>query len=403
MQIGMMRDTAFLRLWISNTASGLATWALPFVLGLVIVAGDLGAAEAGLALAARTTGFILAMPVGGVIADRSGPRRMILGAGLLAAFGIIPIVFGIAGPGGIVAIIVGAGIAGFGQGACRASYQAIIPRIVQPDRRQPANAAMTISVRVSTLVGPVLATAASLRFGATSTLWAIAALWILAALLPTWPERGIAKAPRERLTLSRFVADLRDGLDEARRHPWFMAGLGALTLVIAFGYSVTSLVLPYVSQALYGGPRLLAASVTAYALGALAGAFLIAQWKSEKIGWIALSGLALYGLAPLSLMYSGHIALPVIAYFAAGIGIELFNVPWFTATQREVPADRLARVSSIDFLFSYGLAPLGLAGLPPLIGILGVRPVLGICAAICFAAPMAAMLASGSRGFLKVR
>ena len=87
MEIGMMRDAAFLRLWISNTASGLATWALPFVLGLVIVAGDLGAAEAGLALAARTMGFVLAMPVGGVLPDRSGPRRMILGAGLLAALG----------------------------------------------------------------------------------------------------------------------------------------------------------------------------------------------------------------------------------------------------------------------------------------------------------------------------
>ena len=182
-----------------------------------------------------------------------------------------------------------------------------------------------------------------------------------------------------------------------------MAGLGALTLVIAFGYSVTNLVLPYVSDAQYGGPRLLAASVTAYALGALVGAFLIAQWKSEKIGWIALTGLALYGLAPLSLMYSGHIALPVTAYFVAGIGIELFNVPWFTATQREVPAEKLARVSSIDFLLSYGLAPLGLAGLPPLIEILGVQPVLGVCAAICFAAPTAAMLAPGSRGFSKVR
>ena len=78
---------------------------------------------------------------------------------------------------------------------------------------------MTISVRVSTLVGPALTTAAALRFGATSTLCVIAALWILAALLPTWPKRDIAKAPKERLTLSRFAADLRDGLDEARRHP----------------------------------------------------------------------------------------------------------------------------------------------------------------------------------------
>lgn len=47
----------------------------------------------------------------------------------------------------------------------------------------------------------------------------------------------------------------------------------------------------------------------------------------------------------------------VAAYVVAGLGIELFNVPWFTATQREVEPGKLARVSSLDFLFSYGLAP----------------------------------------------
>ncbi|WP_421904650.1 MFS transporter [Mameliella sp.] len=399
MQNGLMRDTAFVRLWISNTASGLATWALPFVLGLVIVGGELGAAQVGMALAARTTGFILAMPLGGVLADRSGPRRMILCAGLSAAFGIIPIILGIAASWGLVAIVLGAGIAGFGQGACRASYQAIIPRVVPGENRQAANAAMTISIRVSILVGPVLATAAALRFGAVSTLWLIAVLWSVAALVPSWPERAATKTGHARLTGAQFLSELSDGLTEARRHPWFVAGLGALTVVIAFGYSVTSILLPQVSQAQYGGPRLLAASVTAYTLGALAGALLVARWKSANIGWIALAGLALYGLVPLSLLQADHFALPVIAFFMAGTGVELFNVPWFTATQREIPADRLARVSSIDFLFSYGLAPLGLAGLAPLVEMVGLRPVLGLCGAICVAAPLAAMSVRGSRGF----
>lgn len=55
----------------------------------------------------------------------------------------------------------------------------------------------------------------------------------------------------------------------------------------------------------------------------------------------------------------------ITAYVATGLGIELFNVPWFTATQREVAPDKLARVSSLDFLLSYGLAPLGLVLIPP--------------------------------------
>lgn len=61
----------------------------------------------------------------------------------------------------------------------------------------------------------------------------------------------------------------------------------------------------------------------------------------------------------------------------------MFNVPWFTAAQREVPQDRLARVSSLDFVISYGMAPLGLALLTPAIRVGGTVPVLVACAITC--------------------
>lgn len=395
----VLLDPGFQRLWLSNTASGLATWALPFVLGLAIVSGDLDAVAAGWALAARTLGFVLAMPVGGVLADRIGPRKMILIAGLIAALGVVPIIFALVGPGGFVVLVIGAGVAGFGQGACRASFQAIIPSIVAAQSRQSANAALTISIRVTTLIGPALATWSMLKFGAMVTLALIILLWLISAVLPPWRKQAGSPSKAAQLTVGRFVLELREGLAEARRHPWFVAGLGALTLVIAFGYSVTNVILPQVSDAHFGGPALMAVSLTAYTVGALAGAMLIARWRPDRIGWIALMGLALYGVVPLSLLYPHGFILPVIAYFLAGVGIELFNVPWFTATQREVPADRLARVSSIDFLFSYGLAPIALAGLTPLTTAFGTPAVLVLCSGICIAAPLLAMCVKSSRGF----
>jgi hypothetical protein len=47
-------------------------------------------------------------------------------------------------------------------------------------------------------------------------------------------------------------------------------------------------------------------------------------------------------------------------------------------------------VSSLDFLMSYGLAPVGLALIAPAITAFGVGPVLGACAVVCFLAPAAA-------------
>lgn len=81
----VLRDTAFLRLWAGTTASGLATWALPFVLGLAVLHRELGAAGLGLVLAARTAGFLAAVAVGGVLADRHSRRAVVLWSALAAA------------------------------------------------------------------------------------------------------------------------------------------------------------------------------------------------------------------------------------------------------------------------------------------------------------------------------
>lgn len=89
----------------------------------------------------------------------------------------------------------------------------------------------------------------------------------------------------------------------------------------------------------------------------------------------------------------------MVAYVLAGVGVELFNVPWFTAAQREIAPDRLARVSSLDFLFSYGLAPVGLALIAPAADAFGAEAVLAVCAVLCFSAPALAALAPGARTY----
>ena len=87
----------------------------------------------------------------------------------------------------------------------------------------------------------------------------------------------------------------------------------------------------------------------------------------------------MYGVVPLSLLFDHSVLLPVVAYFVAGVGIEIFNVIWFSSLQKEIPKDKLARISSIDFLCSYGFAPLGLLAIAPLTGWFGNTAVLLGC------------------------
>lgn len=390
----VLRNTRFGRLWIGTTASGFATWALPFVLGIGLLEDRLSAAELGLALAGRTAGFLAAVPVGGVLADRHSRRAVVFWSGALAAAAAPLMAFGIAQS---VAVLIGSAVlSGAGQGACRPAFQALVVEVVDPDRRQAANAAMSFSVRAVTLAAPLIIALMATVVSTDGLLVGLGLLWMCAALVPPPGNRPCRDGGAPRLGA---IAEFREGLAEARRHPWFLAGLGALTAVIATGYSATGVVLPMVSRDRFDTEFVLAAALTAYTAGALAGALIIGRWRPRAQGWAALTALACYGFAPLALLLPAHWVVIVAAYVVAGLGIELFNVPWFTATQREVDPDKLARVSSLDFMLSYGLAPLGLALIAPAISMFGATAVLLTCAAVCFLAPVAAMFTPSSRDF----
>ncbi|RFU82523.1 MFS transporter [Streptomyces triticagri] len=384
-----------MRLWAGTTASGLATWALPFVLGLGVLEGTLSASGLGLVLAARTGGFLLAVAVGGVLADRHSRRAVVRWSGLAAAAAAPVLAAGL--DHSLPLMAVAALVAGGGQGACRPAFQALTAEVVDADRRQQANAAMTLAVRVTTLLGPSLSALLAVVLDVRALLLGIGLVWLAAALVPG--PGSAAPTPAHVPQRSSLRAEFMEGVREARRHPWFVAGLAALTTVIATGYSATGVALPLISHERYDSGAVLAAAMTAYTLGALGGALIIARVRPRAQGWSALAGLAVYGFAPLSLILPVHPAVIVAAYALAGLGIELFNVPWFTAIQREVAPDKLARVSSLDFLLSYGLAPVGLALIAPAIDTFGPRPVLAACAAACFLAPALAALTPTARHF----
>ncbi|MBW4718139.1 MFS transporter [Saccharothrix obliqua] len=394
----MFRSVPFLRLWTGATASGLATWALPFILGLAVLDRSITPVELGFLLAARTAGFIAAVLVAGVLADRHSRRLVVLWAGLVAGVAAPVIALGM---GRSTALMAAAAVcAGAGQGACRPAFQALTAEVVAEDQRQRANAAMTFAVRITTLVAPGCTALLAAVVDTRALLIAVGALWLGAALIP---PPGTTRVGASGTARPRFTEDFRAGVREARRHPWFLAGLGALTAVIATGYSATGVVLPLVSRDRYGSEAVLAAALTAYTAGALVGAVVVARWQPRAQGWVALAGLACYGFAPLILLLPVPAEIVVLAYVVAGLGIELFNVPWFTATQREVAPQSLARVSSLDFLLSYGLAPLGLSLIAPAIDAFGAEPVLITCAVVCFAAPAVAALVPSAREFRAAR
>ncbi|OIS92876.1 MFS transporter [Brucella cytisi] len=386
-----VRSIGFFRLWSGNTASGFATWALPFVLGIAVSESVLYTIDLGIFLALRSVGFLAAVPIAGVMADRVGSRRIILASSLIAACGAALIFLDVAGDTRPLSILTAMGVvlSGMGQGACRPVYQSIVPALVQEAELRIANAALSFSVRATILVGPAAATIIATVFGLGSAFLVIGMMWIVSALLPPWPAEPqveIGRAAAGKGLAERFILDLLEGYHEARRHPWFFASLAALSAVVATGYSVTGVLVPLISTTVYNNASLLAGSVMAYMSGALLGGIAISYWQPVKRGWWALAGLGAYSVVPLSLLVPEVFWIPMASYVIAGFGMELFNVIWFTAIQGEIECRKLARVSSLDFIVSYGLAPLGLSAMAPLSQGLGITPVLVTTAIICVVA-----------------
>lgn len=391
----------FWKLWLGNLCAGLATALLPVVVALAVVDEGLSPATLGGVLAARTVGFLVAAPVAGVLADVVSRRLVVRAASVCAAAGtaFLPIVmhewFLIPA---LLAFLVG-----IGQGAYRPVFQALVADVVDVAKRHEANAFITLNGRVVLVVAPSAAAILSTQISPALVLGGSAALWGIVML--TAAGRQEQAPPRRSAPIvtahpvKNFVSNFTEGLQEARKHRWFIGGLCALAAQLATGYAATQILLPVISEEEFGGSVVLATALTFYTLGSLGGAAAMMRWLPRKQGHFALLGMALYAGVPAVL------ALPApewgifAAYAIAGFGVQMFNVPWFTATQREVPPHLLARVSSIDFLVSYGLAPIGLVILGPASAAFGSSPVLWICAGICLAAPCFAALAPSSKHF----
>lgn len=368
-------------------------WALPFILGLGVTHGSWSALMLGWLLGIRTAGFIVAVPLGGVLADQASRSKVTFTASMLACVGTVALALSLTRS--LPLALLSAFTFGLGQGASRPSYLALVREVVDEEYRQRANAALTISIRLAVLVGPAVAALGSRIIGDIGLIYATAILWLLAAVLPI----GLSSHISPSRGASRIGSDLILGWREARRHTWFIAGLFSLITVTTFGYSATNVILPLVSRDRFGSDTVLTLGLMAYTVGGILGALIISRWRDTNIGWWALAGNGIYALAPLALAFATQAWIILLAYVIIGIGVEFFNVPWFTAIQREVPGHLVARVSSVDFFFSYGLAPLGLAIIAPAVTAFGSTPVLVTCSAACAGASALAMIPGPSRDF----
>ncbi len=388
----LIKSDIFRKLWLSYTFTSIASASLPTTVTLVILELYKDLELLGFVLASRTLGFIAGAVVSGVIADNFNHKYILVISTFLRFLATIGILFSIYSNLFIVLYCV-IFMLGLGEGVFRVAYQSMMANLIPKEDLLSANASNTLSMRLSLTTIPLLTTVAFLSIGWEWLFIGITTIWLI-ALICLYPLEYIQEKP---LTIKKqsLLKNYYEGLQEAVRHRWFIAGLFALLIWLSTSYSIQQLLLPVISKDYFQDETIIGYALGAYSLGALLAALVMSKCNIQAYGLVAFIGLSLYGLVPFSLL-GDYPILIYLAYFLGGIGIEIFNIPWFTAIQREVPKDKIGRVSSLDFLVSYGVSPLALAILPFLISSFGSNLLLIICGFMTISAALLALLIPGS-------
>lgn len=181
--------------------------------------------------------------------------------------------------------------------------------------------------------------------------------------------------------------------------PWVLAILALASVQLMVVIAPETVPLPLISRRELGGDQVFGAALACFSAGGLLGALAAIRWRPRRPGLVGLLGLLPFALVPLALLHPFAAWAVLAAYFAAGLGIEPFMVFWQVALQREIPRERLARVTSLDWMCSLALLPLGLALTGPAVNAFGEGPVLWVGVVVELVPTLFLLLVPGMVGF----
>jgi predicted MFS family arabinose efflux permease len=332
-------------------------------------------------LAAQIAPALVFALIGGVAADRFRAQRVIVVANLLMAvgegtFGVLvltgrPPLWAMLG----LEALTGTGIAIF-----YPASQALLPRIVPSVMLQEASAISRLAMNAGLMSG---AAVAGLLVAAAGPGWALTlcGLGMVATVPLLLSIRGTQgnlrpgtgeDARGEAEPTTSMLTELREGWSEFRSHTWLWVIVAQFCVVLMAWYGAFSVLGPVVAKEHLGGAAAWGAITAADSLGLITGGVISLRFTPRRpMLFVVLTGAAI-AVSPLSLAMVLPLPAVCLASFGLGVFIEMMMVQWTVALARNIPQDKLARVSSYDILGSVMAMPIGALIAGPLAAAIGI-------------------------------
>jgi transmembrane secretion effector len=354
-----LRDGRFRRLWIGSAVSLVGDQFYLVALPWVVLQITGSAIAMGTMLMTASIPRAVLMLMGGAIADRLSPRRILVGtaAGRTIFVGAIGVLFWLH-----VLQLWELYVLGFAFGVADAfsmpAASAFLPSLLQRDQLVAANSVMQTTAQLTTIIGPapaglvinIMGAAWAFLVDAVSFLVIIAALWTL----PDPPRTTRAKKPS-------MWQSVLEGIRYVRRD----AALSSLLLLAAMlNVCISgpmSVGLAYMAKTRFGSPTAFGFAVSALAAGGLLGALLAGLVTVRRRGMLLLGASAVIGacLAVFGFLHSPAAIAAVLIVMAMSAAVT--NIHIASWMQGRVDLVVRGRVVSVLLLSAIGLQPLSLA------------------------------------------
>jgi MFS family permease len=358
---GPLGNRSFQLLSMGQLASTVGDLCYAVALPWFVLSSHGGPIELGTVLACYGVPRTVLIPVGGVLADRFGPRVVMLAADAARCVLVSVLVVIAARDTASLAVLASiAALIGAGEGLFLPASFTIIPSIVQPQQLQTANSISTGLNQVGSLLGPVLggllvATAGPApAFAVDAASFAISTLAL--ALLRTRP-RTAEEASEE------------PGGTEDAPGVWSLLRTSRvlqITLVVIVVANLAAggtfeVALPALAHARFGATGY-GALIACYGFGALGGTLIAARATGmRKPAVVTYCVYLAEGIAMCFVPYLGGLPGAAAAIAALGVCNSFGNILIITLLQRWAPVRLLGRVMSLLMLAALGSFPASVA------------------------------------------
>ena len=299
------------------------------------------------------------IPVGGILADKLGPRSLMLFADVLRCVLVGVLTFLAARhTASLVTLGPTAALIGAGEGLFLPASFTIMPSLLDGDRLAAGNALSSTAVQVGSLIGPAIGGAlvattgaSTAAFGIDAASFAVSAVSL--ALIPRRPAAGsMAASSAETADSMTGQADGMTGLADSGPYSLAAAPSGKPQGMLA-----------YLRQSRAIQVIMVVATLAAARAGGL-----------RNPAMVTSTAFVIESAAIALVPYLGGEAGAAAALLFIGVCNGLGNVLFYTMAQRSIPPAILGRVLSMIMLCTYGTFPLSVAVTGVLVRHLGTTP-----------------------------